>query len=227
MKKPIRLHLPLALATLAVLASTACQRAPALETRTFRIEHLNPWEVESLIQPYVYADREGTPGRASTGEQAITVRETADNLEKIARVLAEYDVPRPDVRLHFQLIEADGFTTSDPRIAAVEAELRKIFQFGGYRLAAEAMVSASNESSVSQQMAGAGDMFIVEGEVNWVRGNVIRLQNISLAQRDRGEILRTSVNVRPGQTLVLGSSPKEGSTATLLLTVRAESSEDL
>jgi hypothetical protein len=30
------------------------------------------------------------------------------------------------------------------------------------------------------------------------------------------------VNIRPGQTLVLGSSPKTDSPATLLLTVRAE-----
>lgn len=34
--------------------------------------------------------------------------------------------------------------------------------------------------------------------------------------------LRTTVNTRPGQTLVLGASPKSGSSATLLLTVHAE-----
>jgi hypothetical protein len=34
--------------------------------------------------------------------------------------------------------------------------------------------------------------------------------------------LQTTVNIRPGQTLVLGSSPKDGSTATLFLAVRAD-----
>ena len=33
---------------------------------------------------------------------------------------------------------------------------------------------------------------------------------------------QTAVNIRPGQTLVLGSSPLSGSTTTLLLAVRAE-----
>ena len=39
--------------------------------------------------------------------------------------------------------------------------------------------------------------------------------------------LGTSVNIRPGQTIVLGSAPKEGSTATLFLTVRAEQSDSV
>ncbi len=34
--------------------------------------------------------------------------------------------------------------------------------------------------------------------------------------------VETTVNITPGQTLILGSSPKAGSTATLLLTVRAD-----
>jgi hypothetical protein len=38
-----------------------------------------------------------------------------------------------------------------------------------------------------------------------------------------GTLLRTTVNVRPGQTLVLGSSPKMKSAGTLLLAVTADS----
>ena len=217
----------LALTSLILLVGAGCRQEAALETRTFRINHLETWEVEPLVGPYVYGDRAGNPGTASTSEQALTVRETPDNLDKIARVLAEYDVAKADVRLHFQLIEADGFTTSDPRIAEVEAELRKIFQFRGYRLAGEAVVAATNESEIAQRMAGSDDTFRVTGQVGWMRGKLIHLENVTLSQRDEGEILRTSVNVRPGQTLVLGSSPKAGSTATLLLTVRAEPSGNL
>src|SRR5256886_8817065 len=42
------------------------------------------------------------------------------------RVLAEYDRPRPFVRLTFHLIEADGATTTDPAIRDVEAALRHL-----------------------------------------------------------------------------------------------------
>jgi len=217
----------LTLALLTSILGSACQRNPVLETQTFRINHLQPWEVESLIGPYVYTDRAGNPGTLSSAEQAVTVRETPDNLEKIARVLAEYDVVRPDVRLHFQLIEADGFTDSDPRIAAVEAELRKIFQFRGYRLAGEATVTATNDASINQRMAGSDATFAVFADVSWVQGGMIHLGDVTLMQDGEGDVLRTSVNLRPGQTLVLGSSPKPGSSATLLLTVRADAAGDL
>jgi hypothetical protein len=40
-----------------------------------------------------------------------------------------------------------------------------------------------------------------------------------------GRKLRTTVNVRPGQTLVLGSSSMEGSSGTFFLTVTAETVE--
>ena len=217
----------LALAALIVVVSGACRQSPSLETRTFRVTHLQPYEVEALVAPYVYTDRAENGGMMSPGTQAVTVRETPDNLEKIARVLEEYDVTRPDVRLHFQLIEADGFTTSDPAIAAVEAELRKVFQFRGYRLAGEAVVAATNEAEISQRMKSSDQAYQIEGRVYWIRGDLVHLENVVLVQQNAGEILMTSVNIRPGQTLVLGSSPKEGSTATLLLTVRAEASGGL
>ena len=215
------------IAVLAALALAACNRGPVLETRTFRINHLRQHEIEPLIGPYVYGDRAEAPGTASATDQTLTVRETPDNLDKIARVLEEYDVARPDVRLRFQLIEADGFQGIDPRIAEVEAELRKIFQFQGYRLAGEATVAVTNEASIAQRLAGSDAIYAVEGRVYWVQGGLVHLEDIGLQRESYGEILRTSVNLRPGQTLVLGSSPKPGSTATLLLTVRAEAEADL
>ncbi len=61
--------------------------------------------------------------------------------------------------------------------------------------------------------------------MHWLRPGTIRLEHVSLFGRNSGTGLETTVNIRPGQTLVLGSSPKEGSTATLLLTVRAEEAD--
>jgi len=205
-----------ALATALLLAG--CDRAPRLETRTFALEHLAGHEAIALVEPYIYGDREGAPGTASQTPNALTVRETPDNLDQIARVLAEYDVPRPDARLRFQLIEADGFTGRDERIAAVEDELRRLFQFRGYRLAGEAYVAATDGSSLEQ---GLGPGHVVATEV-YLGTGFIRLHNVRLWPRDGGRILTTTVNIRPGQTLVLGSASAAGDGATLLLTVRAE-----
>ena len=204
------------------LALAACERAPQLETRTFPISHLAPHEVEALIAPYVYSDRPESPGMMSTGATAATVRETPDNLDKIARVLADFDKARPDVRLTFQVIEADGFTEKDPRIAPVEEELRKLFQFRGYRLAADAVLTVTDGSDIHQTLSGSGETYQITGEVFWRTGGTAQLNQIRLWRGSNDVLLQTSVAVRPGQTLVLGTSPKKGSTATLLLTVHAE-----
>ncbi len=197
-------------------------RPPDLEVRTFPLEHLYDGQAIGLIEPYVYGDRAGAPGAISSSNSAISVRETPDNLDKIARVLAEFDKVRPDVTLHFQLIEADGFTDRDPRISAVEVELRKVFQFGGYRLAGEAFMTATDGSHIGQVMQGTDDVYQISAQVHWIRPGTVRLEEVRLYGENSGHGLETTVNIRPGQTLILGSSPKAGSTATLLLTVRAE-----
>lgn len=205
---------------LAALASTACDRGTTtLETRTFRVEHMDAREAAELVDPYVYGSREGAEGAVSVVDGALTVRETRANLDEIERVLAEYDLPRPDIRLHFQLIEADGFTDSDPRIAEVEDELRKLFRFQGYRLAGEATVVAADFADVHQLIRAGDDAYSLDVNVSRVGPDGTRLQNVTLV--GRGVELSTSVNVRPGQTVVLGSSPRVEDTATLFLTVKA------
>jgi len=210
-----------------LMALAACSRTPELDTRTFALTHLESYEAEQLIAPYVYGDRAEAPGSMSGAPGAITVRETPDNLQKIERVLAEYDVERPGIQLHFQLIQADGPMPTDPRIAAVEAELRKLFQFEGYRMAGEAVVYALDGSEISQTLSGAkmpagvAQEYMVEARVRRGPENGLRLEEVSLYSMG-GRKLRTTVNVRPGQTLVLGSSSMEGATGTFFLTVTAE-----
>ncbi|HSW30535.1 MAG TPA: hypothetical protein VLH75_13700 [Longimicrobiales bacterium] len=214
-------------AALLLMALTSCGRGPELDTRTFALTHLDPYEAQALIAPYVYGDRAEAPGAISVASGAITVRETSDNLQKIERVLAQYDVARPAIQLHFQLIQADGPMPTDPGIAAVEAELRKLFQFEGYRMAGEAVVYALDGSEISQTLSGAKmpagikQEYTVEARVMRGPENGLRLEEVSLYSQGFRK-LRTTVNVRPGQTLVLGSSSMEGASGTFFLTVTAE-----
>ncbi len=212
-----------AVLTLAALTLAAgCRQRPHLETRTFALHHLSPQEALKLVEPYVYTDRKGDPGMETATPSALTVRETADNLDKISRVLKEYDAARPDVRLHFQLIQADDFKGSDPRIAPVERQLRKIFQFRGYRLAGEAYVEATDRTPITQRFQGTDTPYELQGWVQWMSSTEIQLR-AQLTAPGYGTLLQTTVNLRPGQTLVLGSSPKMKPAGTLLLVVKADS----
>ncbi|HEY8470293.1 MAG TPA: hypothetical protein VIL18_11655 [Longimicrobiales bacterium] len=201
-----------------------------LETRTFRLEHISVASAIRLIEPYVRSEHAALTSPEGGNIGAITVRETPDALDRIGAMLAEYDVPRPTVTLHFQVIEANGFQTGDPSIAEVEAALRELFRFRGYRLAAEAVVVGTEDSRV-QQALGEGDrLFFIE---TWLlsvprqdSSGAVQL-SVELRQPQIGTLLETTVGVPLGQTMVIGTAPQlEGTggraASALILTVRPE-----
>lgn len=211
------------LLVVAILA--ACGGDPELDARTFELRHLDPGEAVEMVTPYVYTDRPEAPGVVTAFSGGITVRETEDNLGKIARVLEEHDRPEPGVRLHFQLIEADGFGDGDERIQEVEAALRQLFRFEGYRLVAEAQMVAM-EGSVSRQiLEESGRQFGISGRLEQVRaastGSGTVVLSVELGTTEMGSAIQTTMAVPVGQTVVLGSA-KPLDAPTLILTVRPE-----
>ena len=200
--------------------------APALETRTFELQFMEPHEARDLIRPYVWDDRAGAAGTMSAADNTISVRETPDNLDRIAAVLEEFDRPRPTVRLHFQLIEADGAARGDPAIADVEAELRRLFRYQGYRLVNEAVVGGMEGSHIEQVVgtdwneegwiiiASIGSVRVID-DSGWVQ------MEVGVRSPTRGAFM-TRVNARIGQTMVVGNAQLMTGGGTLILTVRPE-----
>ena len=105
--------------------------------------------------------------------------------------------------------------------AQVEDQLRQLFHFQGYRLAGEASVAAGNGADITQALRASDGDYEISGSVYRIGGGQTRLEDISL-YNESSIRLRTSVNIRAGQTIVLGSAPKQGSAATLFLVVRAD-----
>lgn len=204
-----------------------------METRTFELGHLTAGEAEDIVEPYVFAEREGAPGAISRAEGLLSVRETADNLDRIERVLAEYDRPRGPqggLKLHFQLVEADGFDGTDEEIADVEEELRELFRFQGYRLAASGVLTVSGPfGDFSQSLSGRGeDRYSVTGSAPSVSSNRsggVFFSEIRLWSENHGPLFQTAVTVQPGQTLVLGSAGVPDQEGAVILVVRTSSTE--
>lgn len=184
-----------------LVATAACGTAPELETRTFELDNVEPREVIGLIEPYVYANRERAPGMLSYNDNGLSVRELPENLDRIEAVLEEYDRPPPTVRLRFQIIEADGFSDSDPEIAEIEEELRRLFRFRGYRLAASAVLETLEGGNVGQTVGGLG--YAISGGIHQVR----RTADGGFVTMEIGiqNLFHTTVRVPLGETVVLGS----------------------
>jgi hypothetical protein len=218
----------------------ACGRSQQLASRTFTLEYLDAQEAADVILNEVpgtnlsvsFRAREGDGGPVGDHGRTITVRDTPANLEQIARVLAEFD-QRPLVRLHFQLIQADGAARPDSAIADVVAELRKLFRYTGYTLLAQAVVVGSQGSHIEQVVSQGSDrgpglssyeQWIISANIDAVRaraesGSVVL--RVGVRNPSYGG-LETALNARVGQTIVVGNAQLTSRGGTTILTVRPE-----
>ncbi len=133
-----------------------------------------------------------------------------------------------NVRLVFQLVEADGFQDRDPEIADVVEELRELFRFEGYRLVSAGLVNATPRGYASTLLTG-GEMGTYQVEVNLepvveavedgpdrVSPDRVRI-GVALNREGDGNAMNATVTVRDGQTLVLGSTRTRAGAALILV----------
>ncbi len=130
--------------------------------------------------------------------------------------------PTPtNVRLTFHLIEADGFVADEAEIRSIVTELRKLFRFQGYRLASKSVLNATAwpSSEVSQQITDPdGGIYTVKAEVSAIDSGTVRLA-VVLWGGGGGELIRASVNLADGKTVVLGSAKPSQNARALILAV--------
>ncbi len=146
-----------------------------------------------------------------------------------------------NVLLTFHLIQADGFTDEDPEISDVVSELRKLFNFRGYRLLSTSVfnVGLARRNMNSAVATGDGLQRIVPGdsetpltikaEISSRRstGSVrakVTLTDVTTRQfgtigTARLPLLEASVTIRDGQRVVLGSARRSAEDPVLILIV--------
>jgi hypothetical protein len=219
----MKARVPFALLVLAPVL-TACGRSSArLETRTFALHYLDQWHAQRIITPYVDSARPGAAGAMSATAGTVTVRETADNLDRIGRVLVQYDRPQPSVRLIFKVIEADGAGRSDSSIRDIASTLRSLFRFRGYALLSEGFVTGSEDSRSTQTLGGSGGPYRLQSFIQWINGEgdsaVVHLE---VRLDFPGGEFSTTVGIPVGKTAVLGNVKGGPPGSALILTVRPD-----
>lgn len=205
----------------AMLLLAGCDSGP--ETRTFPLEYLQPDVAFEMIEPYVPGGAENM--RLTERPAALTITAPGVRLEQVAQVLETYDRGRPDVQMRFQIIEADGFTGTDPAIADVQAALQDLFRFNGYRLLAEAIARAQAPGYLEQRLAAGERVFTISANLQRVIGSdADRAVDLEITLRDASEggLISTVMTVPSGQTVVVGSARARSGDNTLILVVRPE-----
>jgi hypothetical protein len=205
--------------------------------KTFRLRNLKPDDAARLLSPYVTSPGGGVFEAGAIG--AITVRETPRVLVLVDSLLRVHDRPRAQVSMRFQLIAALDSAHRDPAIATIDAELRKLFKFGGYELIGEATMLteemndfATTLTTKPKQSGGmpVRESFQIRGWMEGVSGTGNdRTVRVTISLQDAGrvdsDLLRTGLSMPAGQTVILGSARPTmtiGSRAALILVVQPE-----
>ncbi|MDE2875991.1 MAG: hypothetical protein OXQ93_11175 [Gemmatimonadota bacterium] len=145
-----------------------------------------------------------------------------------------------NVLLTFQLIQADGFTDVDPEISDVVSEIRKIFNFQGYRLLSTSvfnvglMPNSSGRSASGSGLqriypSGSETPLTLQAEVSSQRATGTVRAKVTLTDETRRHstgnyaeripLLEITVTFRDGQMAVLGSAPRTADGPVLILVV--------
>lgn len=130
---------------------------------------------------------------------------------KVAAILKEKDVPPPRHLLQAILIRADG-NESEPRALQLPDDARKAIEdlssvlvFKNYRSIGTAR--AASDGGIIDFSVGEGFRMQVESRVDRATGNNIKIDRFQLTKEgiDR-PLMSTTLNMRLGETVVVGSS---------------------
>jgi len=210
---------------LGALLLTGCggsRAAESFDIRTIPLTYLRADEAAELVTPLGM----GAAVSFRRDPPALILRGPTDQVDQIAEIIRRFDKPSPNVQLRFQIIEADGFTNSDPAIADVEAALQDVFRFRGYRLVGESLVQSEVPGNVTQQIVGrvgnqAGVPFMIHARLNrLLQGDSARAVSMDVELQGGTAQLGTSLTVPSGQTVVVGTAQSRQDGHTFILVVR-------
>lgn len=200
------------------------------QVRVFQLHFRPAREAALLIEPLLSAQ-----GSVLLQPQlnAVTVRDNAAVLERVAATLAAWDVAPPNytVRLRVLLASTSPPTPGPaaPLISGVGSELQQLFRFTSYAELDTLVVTAADGATVE---AAVADRYHVRFTVRVVPQDVERVQlaQLELTRRVAGgggaeklqPLLRTTLTLRVGQTFVLGAARSEEANRALVLVLLAE-----
>lgn len=213
------------LAALVAFALVALPLSAAEEpsVRLFVLKNKRVEEAALLIRPQL-SDMASVTLTARLNAMTITDRE--ENLRKVAKIIAEFDVPPRGFSFAVKLVRARADVPAGSmaqEIGGLGAKLKSMFQFNDYTLIDSAVILGVEGKPVSYRL---GDEYVLTFSIGPVgSGDELLLSPIALSRLKKNEqgrtilvpLYRASVPMALNQTLVLGASRDEASKNALIL----------
>ncbi len=214
---------------LAVASSVAAAGVEARELRTFPVHYRPVHEVASLIEPLISPDGSFT---IQPKFNLLTVQDEPEVIEKVAKLLAEWDVPPLSYRVRIRVLL--GMTVPPtpgppgPLISGIGADLAKVFHYTSYQEVETIQITTTDGTAVE---ALAGGRYHLHFVLRALPGDPDRVQltQFEVSRREQGtaeaevlrSLLRATVSLQIGQTAIVASARSEAASQGLILVLWA------
>ena len=211
--------------TLKDRATAEAEYRSQLELRQFTLEYKRAEDIYELIEPFLVPEK----SKVSQRLNALTVMASPDNMEEIESIIREHDTPPKQVWAEVLLIEASNKEAAKggtpEEIKPVVDKLKGLFKYKSYAVIGRAEGMGMETSALEFGTPGGTDsptIFRVKTGLV-LTGQVVQLQRLTIdvAKPLHNQIL-TSINIKNGETLILGASRNDEADSALITVVKAK-----
>jgi hypothetical protein len=225
-----RNHITVFICALLISATSAfadaADGAKALSVRTFTFKHKQADKAASIIKSLMSSDGSISIQASSN---ALVVTDQAENLKAIARTLTEFDSEAQTFHLSVRIVSATRVAGTPPKVVdglKDVAQKLAMFRFNAFENSGEAdVVAKEGESGLFELQSGYRADFRL-GEYDpaseSIKVNDFHLAKLQGAQKDQlTSLVKTSLNLRLGQTYIVGATRAPESQRALMIVLVA------
>lgn len=202
-------------------AEAAAAAGKSLSVRTFQFKHKTAEEAASAIKSL-----RGAGGTLSITNDALVVTDTPENLKAIAAMLAKFDVAPQSFRLSIRLVAA---SRADADQARVDDDVRDLApKLALLRFNSLAAIGAA-EVAGREGEPGLIDLDSYRAEFKFgefdASSDSIQLSDLKISRQEGdtlSQILKTTLNLKLGQTVVLSATRQPNAGRALMIVVSAK-----
>src|ERR1035437_1660142 len=206
--------------------------APQTVVKVFTLKYRKVEDALARLRPLL-SDSGAVSVVLETNLNSLTVRGTPARVEQITRAVAAFDVPLRAIDIAVTLLKsaseksrAAEKTNVSEEIRGIGEKLKKLFNVTDFTRLDSAVVRGAEGQRVASSMGGGYRLeFLLEPSRD---GSQVQLRGLSLervrreaGKEGRGEILRTSINVKLGQPYIPGVGRDESAADKLFVVIFA------
>lgn len=198
----------------------AAEAARNLKVQTFQLKHKQADQAAGVIKPLMSA--EGTIA-IQPSSNALVVTDAAENIRKIAVALAKFDAPAQPLNLSIRLVAASRGEADrvDPSLSDVASKLA-LLRYNVLDAVSAAQVTGKEGETGLVELNGYRAEFKF-GEYDPAADSV-KVSDFRLSKREGdvlSQMLKTTLNLRLGQTVIIGATRQAQSQRALMIVVTA------